>query len=56
MNECVGGKDVFQCEKCGLESDRDFHAARNILLKWLSESRFPTMTHVGEKSLVEATL
>jgi len=38
LNE-VGKKDTFECHSCGLTCDRDFHAARNILLKYLDASR-----------------
>ena len=31
----VGCKEMFDCEKCGLETDRDVNGARNILLKYL---------------------
>ena len=39
LNENMGGTDTFECKSCGLTCDRDFHAARNILLKYLSTSR-----------------
>ena len=31
----VGASEVFQCPSCGLTADRDYHAARNILLRAL---------------------
>lgn len=33
INNNVGGSEVFKCGSCGLKSDRDLHAARNILIK-----------------------
>lgn len=33
LNQKLGGSKVFKCASCGLEIDRDAHAARNILLK-----------------------
>jgi|APGre2960657373_1045057.scaffolds.fasta_scaffold18825_1 putative transposase len=39
LNENMGGTDTFECKSCGLICDRDFHAARNILLKYLTASR-----------------
>jgi len=36
LNENMGGTDTFECKSCGLICDRDFHAARNILLKYLT--------------------
>ena len=28
---------VFECVNCGLEADRDIHAARNILLRYVPD-------------------
>ena len=36
LNDKLGGKEVFDCNECGLRADRDMHAARNILLRHLS--------------------
>jgi putative transposase len=33
----LGGSKVFRCPCCGLVADRDLHAARNILLRYLSD-------------------
>jgi putative transposase len=33
----LGGSKVFRCPRCGLVADRDLHAARNILLRYLSD-------------------
>lgn len=33
----MGGAETYECMKCGLKIDRDVNAARNILLKRLSE-------------------
>jgi putative transposase len=35
LNDKLGASEIFNCENCGLTSDRDLHAARNILLKHL---------------------
>jgi putative transposase len=37
----LGGNKVFRCPSCQLECDRDKHAARNILLRYLTTSRWP---------------
>jgi len=36
INENVGSNKIFNCDKCNLIADRDFHAARNILIKFLT--------------------
>ena len=36
LNKELGSSERFACSACGLEMDRDVHAARNILLKFLS--------------------
>jgi transposase len=36
INENVGSNKIFKCDKCNLIADRDFHAARNILIKFLT--------------------
>ncbi len=36
LNQKLGSKKIFNCEKCNLVIDRDVHAARNILLRALS--------------------
>jgi putative transposase len=33
LHHSLGGSKVFRCPSCGLQVDRDAHAARNILLK-----------------------
>ena len=33
INNNLGGKKIYNCEKCKLIIDRDFNGARNILLK-----------------------
>ena len=35
LNDKLGASEIFNCENCGLTSDRDVHVARNILLKHL---------------------
>ena len=35
----LGGSKVFVCPQCSLECDRDLHAARNVLLRFLSSPR-----------------
>ena len=37
LNDKLGASELFICENCGLTSDRDVHAARNILLKYLGK-------------------
>jgi len=36
INDKLGGNKVFTCPSCGLVCDRDKHAARNILLRYLT--------------------
>jgi putative transposase len=36
LNRKIGGAKEFKCPGCNQESDRDFNAARNILLKNMS--------------------
>lgn len=33
LNQSLGSSKTFRCRACGQESDRDFHAARNIFIK-----------------------
>ena len=35
INDKLGGDETFKCRRCSTTSDRDAHAARNILLKCL---------------------
>jgi transposase len=35
INDKLGGCKVFTCRSCGASADRDVHAARNILLRFL---------------------
>lgn len=35
LNDKLGGSKVFTCRSCGATGDRDIHAARNILLRFL---------------------
>lgn len=37
LHHGLGGSKVFRCPRCGLVADRDLHAARNILLRYLSD-------------------
>ena len=37
VNDNVGVSKVFECVNCGLEADRDIHAARNILLRYVPD-------------------
>ena len=37
VNNDVGVSKVFECVNCGLEADRDIHAARNILLRYVPD-------------------
>ena len=36
LNDKLGGSKVFTCRSCGATADRDIHAARNILLRFLA--------------------
>jgi hypothetical protein len=36
LHRKIGGSKKFKCQRCNQESDRDFNAARNILLKNMS--------------------
>ena len=36
QNDQLGGKKVFECDKCGIRIDRDINGARNIFLRQLS--------------------
>ena len=36
LNDKLGSSKTFRCNTCGQESDRDFNAARNILLRYLT--------------------
>jgi len=33
INQDLGASKNFKCEKCGLETDRDYNGSRNILIK-----------------------
>ena len=35
LNETLGGSKVFRCNSCQATADRDIHAARNILLRFM---------------------
>lgn len=39
VNDKLGSSKLFHCQKCGLKLDRDFNAARNILLLNVVEDR-----------------
>ena len=44
LNEKIGSKKIFHCEKCNLVMDRDIHAARNILIRSLTLNRIASRT------------
>ena len=33
LNEKLGSKKIFQCDKCCYEEDRDVNGSRNIIIK-----------------------
>ena len=35
LNDKLGGSEIFKCNECGATADRDVHAARNILLRFM---------------------
>ena len=35
LNDSIGESEVFTCEKCNSSGDRDVHAGRNILLRFM---------------------
>ena len=37
LNKTIGSKKIFQCDNCNLVMDRDIHAARNILIRGLTD-------------------
>ena len=37
LNKTIGNKKIFQCDNCNLVMDRDIHAARNILIRGLTD-------------------
>ena len=36
LNDGLGASKVFECGNCGMRADRDWNAARNILLRYMS--------------------
>lgn len=38
INSNLGSNKIFTCSQCQLHCDRDLHAARNILLRFISSS------------------
>ena len=43
----LGSNKCFKCPKCEMKMDRDINAARNIMLKYLSEENL-TPTLLGD--------
>jgi putative transposase len=39
LNHKLGGSKVFSCGQCGHIADRDLHAAKNILLRYLTKEK-----------------
>ena len=37
----LGSKKKYECGSCGMEMDRDINAARNIMMKYISENLTP---------------
>ena len=38
LNETLGKNTIFQCATCDIRIGRDINAAKNIMLKYMSES------------------
>ncbi len=36
LNQTLGSNKVFKCQECGYNADRDLHAAKNILLRYIT--------------------
>lgn len=45
LHQKLGGNKVYRCGSCGLEADRDVHAARNILLRYLTTRASASLAH-----------
>ena len=41
QHETLGRNSVFACRNCGLEIDRDMNAAKNIMLRYITERLIP---------------
>jgi len=41
INNSLGGSKTFKCRSCDHCADRDIHAAKNILLRYLSREGIP---------------
>jgi putative transposase len=50
LHHTLGGSKVFRCPRCSLQSDRDLHAARNIMLRFLTTATTTTTTAQSELS------
>ena len=36
LHSDLGNKDLYDCSKCGIQIERDYNGARNIMLKYMS--------------------
>ena len=39
LHQKLGGNKVFKCPKCNHTADRDLHAAKNILLRYITREK-----------------
>lgn len=51
LHQKLGGNKKFKCPCCGFTADRDLHAARNILLRYLTREGIPLPERLGNSSL-----